>query len=200
MPSSLTLSFSCGGDTTCSMQGGIAAYVRSDAVREALTTLVLLVAYMLIGSLVMGFGQGLSADESVYFLMVSMSTVGYGDISPNTPVLKAFMIVWILVGIVVIFARISGVVVFFTQSLVTSGRDLIERLYPSVTIDIDGDGVADFKVPETALVYYAKNLLPSLTLMLLVQLIGAVGFIIVQPDWNFGDAFYHCMCTATTVG
>ena len=182
----------------CSMD--IAGFMRSEAVREALTTIALLVSYMTIGSIVMSLGQGLSVDESIYFLMVSMSTVGYDDISPNTPALKVFMVVWIIVGIVVIFSRISGIVVFFTQSIVSSGRDFMERLFPSVTIDIDGDGTADFKVPEAALIYYAKNLLPSLMLMLLVQLVSSVGFVLAQPDWNFGDAFYHCMCTATTVG
>ena len=34
-----------------------------------------------------------------------MSTVGYGDISPLTPGLRAFTILWIFVGIIFVFSQ-----------------------------------------------------------------------------------------------
>ena len=45
-------------------------------------------------------GQELSYWECVYFLMVTMSTVGYGDIACVTSIGRGFQVLFLLVGLV----------------------------------------------------------------------------------------------------
>jgi len=156
--------------------------------------------YCLIGGLVYGLEQDLSAVDAVYFCIVTMSTVGYGDISPDTDGLRAFTVIWILIGIVVVFSQVSLAVTMYTNVLTDWCRDRIEKANPPVLVDIDGNGAPDFAMPETALLYYSKNMLPSVSLILLMQFPFAAMFVALEDEWSFGDAYYHCLVTATTVG
>ena len=45
-------------------------------------------------------GQKLSYWDCVYFLMVTMSTVGYGDIACQTAIGRGFQVLFLLVGLV----------------------------------------------------------------------------------------------------
>eukprot|EP00659_Diplonema_papillatum_P010372 gene10372-15972_t len=47
-------------------------------------------------------GDGITFGDSVYFMVVTMSTVGYGDISPSTALGKVVMILLIMTAIVLI--------------------------------------------------------------------------------------------------
>merc|ERR1712087_605788 len=53
--------------------------------------------------------------------------------------------------------------------------------------------------PASSGVYYFKNLLPSLLLLLPVQLLFASLFTSLEA-WDFWTSLYHCFVTATTVG
>jgi len=156
--------------------------------------------YCLIGGLVYGFEQDLSAVDAIYFCIVTMSTVGYGDISPDTDGLRAFTVIWILIGIVAVFSQVSQAVTMYTNVLSEWCRDRIEKMYPPVLVDIDGNGSCDFAMPESPLLYYSKNLVPSVSLMFLMQFPFAAIFVALEEEWSFGDAYYHCLVTATTVG
>lgn len=52
------------------------------------------------------------------------------------------------------------------------GRQVLGRAFPPASVDIDGDGESDYKVPRHPMIYYAKNLLPSFVLMMTVQLLS----------------------------
>jgi hypothetical protein len=151
------------------------------------TNLLLLLFYIAIGGVVMSYGQGLSLNESVYFMMVTMSTVGYGDIAPETPGLKTFIVFWQILGLF-LFVRVSSLVVTFTKFTDAKGQMLLEWLFPPVYIDVDGDGTADFRLPDkSAAWFYTKNLLPQVLTMVLIQLVAAWVFFLVEPEWEFGD-------------
>ena len=49
-------------------------------------------------------GQALSYWDCVYFLMVTMSTVGYGDIYCQTAIGRGFQVLFLLVGLVSILS------------------------------------------------------------------------------------------------
>lgn len=80
----------------------------------ALTSTMLLMSYAILGSYVLGkdfsppIGDFISA---LYFAVVTMSTVGYGDITPHTPEARLFVISLILFGITVFATSLSAILV-----------------------------------------------------------------------------------------
>lgn len=76
---------------------------------------------------------------------------------------------------------------------------MLERYFPAHGVDLDGDGSSDFDKPPSPLKYYSKNLLPTVLLIVVVQMISA-GIYMALDGWDFGTAIYHCIVTATTVG
>lgn len=80
----------------------------------AAVSVLLLLGYAVFGSLVLG--QGFSPPittlaDAAYFSVVTMSTVGYGDIVPRTLDARLFVISIILLGITVFATSISAVIV-----------------------------------------------------------------------------------------
>jgi len=69
-------------------------------------TLVLLVGLLLAGTLVYSFLEGWSLVDALYFSVVTLATVGYGDLHPTTDVSKLFTIMYMLtgIGVLVVFA------------------------------------------------------------------------------------------------
>lgn len=141
-----------------------------------------------------------SVLDAVYFAHVTMSTVGYGDLSPSTPGSQAFTLLYIFVGVIVVFSRLADLLTGVTQPVFNFTHELLERKFPQKAIDIDGDGVADFRIPRHPLIYYGKALVGPVTLILGLQCAFAAAFWAVEDGWSYWSAFYHCIVTATTVG
>jgi voltage-gated potassium channel len=59
---------------------------------------------LLAGTLVYHSLEGWSYLDSLYFCVVSLATVGYGDLTPTTPVGRTFTIVYLINGIVILLA------------------------------------------------------------------------------------------------
>ena len=78
-------------------------------------------------------GQALSYWDCVYFLMVTMSTVGYGDIYCQTAIGRGFQVLFLLVGLVRFFKE------FFNKTL---GSGWLDNL--SNTFTKRGGAGADF--------------------------------------------------------
>ena len=122
--------------------------------------------------------------------IVTISTVGYGDISPSTPGMQVFTVFYILIGCGFVFAQLShafaGVLEAFTswvkrlinifdtteEGVDTTGdgkRDTHVAGRSSgmsgSAHDLTGDGHADFIDPPMAAVYWAQELLPAMLLL-----------------------------------
>ncbi len=69
-------------------------------------TLVLFLGLLATGTLIYPVLEGWSLLDSLYFSVVTLATVGYGDLHPVTDLGKAFTIFYILtgVGVLVVFA------------------------------------------------------------------------------------------------
>lgn len=77
-------------------------------------TLVLLVGLLVAGTVVYPVLEGWSILDSLYFSVVTLATVGYGDFHPVTDLGKLFTVLYILtgVGVLVVFAsRVVNVMV-----------------------------------------------------------------------------------------
>ncbi len=79
----------------------------------ALAAIVLLLVYGLLGSLILGQGFAppiVTLPQAVYFTVVTMSTVGYGDILPKSDDARLFVISLIVVGLTVFLTSLTAVV------------------------------------------------------------------------------------------
>ena len=66
-------------------------------------------ALLAVGTVVYSILEGWSLVDSLYFSVVTLATVGYGDLTPTTDVAKLFTIGYILTGIGIVAAFASEV-------------------------------------------------------------------------------------------
>jgi len=140
-----------------------------------------------------------SVVDAIYFGMVTMSTVGYGDLSPTTNFTYVYTIFNIFVGIIFVFPSISAAFTVLLDPPVTACQEKLEEWFPSEALDLDGDGETDLTMPRHPLLYYGKNMSPILVLVVMIQLISAAIFQSITGN-TYGLCLYHCIVTATTVG
>lgn len=68
------------------------------------------VVYIGIGVLAMMKLEKLGFLDSLYFSVVSLTTVGYGDITPETSLGKIFVMIYLIVGIGIIAALANNII------------------------------------------------------------------------------------------
>mmetsp|Transcript_23088 Transcript_23088/g.38199 ORF Transcript_23088/g.38199 Transcript_23088/m.38199 type:complete len:497 (+) Transcript_23088:223-1713(+) len=154
-----------------------------------------------------------SMVDAMYFTITTLSTVGYGDLSPSHTGTRIFVLVYVIFGCAFVFVILaemwSDVLHFFRQRFLLlvdkfdhTDSELSGRSagLSGKSVDISGDGYADLVLPPRAAVYWLQELLPTLVLLLSIQLLSALVFVLVEPDLDYGSAFYHCFITASTVG
>jgi voltage-gated potassium channel len=71
--------------------------------------LFLVIALLVIGTGFYHFSQGWGLIDSLYFSVITLTTVGYGDLSPVGAGSRLFTIAYVLVGIGVIFGFINTI-------------------------------------------------------------------------------------------
>ncbi len=61
-----------------------------------------------LGGLLLSIAEGISLSDAYYFCLVTMSTVGYGDIAPETTIGRLISVVVILVGVATFLAFVGN--------------------------------------------------------------------------------------------
>lgn len=84
----------------------VRSFLRNKEYRELLYTTIFLIA---LGTVSYRYLEKWSWLDSVYFSVVTLTTVGYGDISPQTDGGKIFTLFYILLGIGIILSFINAV-------------------------------------------------------------------------------------------
>tara|TARA_B100000949_G_C14181003_1_gene407494 strand:- start:635 stop:928 length:294 start_codon:yes stop_codon:yes gene_type:complete len=62
---------------------------------------------ILIGATVYHFAEGWDWIDAIYFSVITLTTVGYGDLSPQTDFGKIFTIIYLLTGVGLVFSFIN---------------------------------------------------------------------------------------------
>jgi len=84
----------------------ILSFLKDDEYRQLLYTTL---AILGLGTVVYRYLEGWSWIDSLYFSVITLTTVGYGDFSPSTDAGKLFTIFYIFVGIGVILSFVEAV-------------------------------------------------------------------------------------------
>ena len=152
--------------------------------------------------------------------MVTISTVGYGDISPSSPGSTAFTAFYMLFGIAIVFGLAGELFTAVTGSfsrmifvpVITALAKARRTRSPQESEDTRPDHANVRTGVLPALKFYAIELLPSLILgfsvcVLLSAYIFTLTEVVLDPpderraeELTFNDAIWHTWVTATTVG
>jgi hypothetical protein len=87
--------------------------------RDSRPTIVWAAVTLLGGMLFYHFVEGWSLIDAAYFCVVSLATVGYGDLTPTTPISRIFTMVYLVNGIGILLAFFDRIRVVRTQRLET---------------------------------------------------------------------------------
>ena len=162
---------------------------------------ILLLVYLSFGVLIYSFNRGdFVANEThpvvdaLYFCIVTMCTIGYGDITPNSTATKLFSVLFVLVGFGFIDILLTGMVSYVL--------DLQENyLLRNVK------GVGEKKEPARSYIIDVKKgrmrirMKVALALGVVVLCIGiGVGVMHFVESLGWLDSFYLSVMSVTTVG
>lgn len=81
-------------------------FLKDKEYQDLLITTAIIIGF---GSVMFHYLEGWSWIDSVYFSVITLTTVGYGDFSPQTDEGKIFTIFYIFIGIGIILSFINTV-------------------------------------------------------------------------------------------
>tara|TARA_B110000971_G_scaffold45555_1_gene45568 strand:+ start:235 stop:534 length:300 start_codon:yes stop_codon:yes gene_type:complete len=91
----------------------ILSFLRDEEYRELLVTTFFVI---LVGSTIYHYLENWSWVDAIYFSVVTLTTVGFGDFAPKTDGGKIFTIFYIIIGI--------GIILSFINTLYEHYRDM----------------------------------------------------------------------------
>lgn len=170
--------------------------VRAALLTRAATCLIATACFVALFAGIFAVGEGWGAVDSIYFVIVTISTVGYGDLSPSSVGTRYLAVAMILLGVCFIFPLLASGVESMLGPATRAARRALGRAFPlhQVAVDLDGDGEDDYSVPQHTVLFYGRNLLPSLALNLLVQLSFSAIFTLPHvAGLHYSHAMYYCL-------
>ena len=84
----------------------IVSFLQDEEYRDLLLTTMIIIG---IGSIVYRYLEGWAWIDCIYFCVITLTTIGYGDFSPQTVPGKIFTMFYILVGLGIILSFINTV-------------------------------------------------------------------------------------------
>lgn len=87
--------------------------------RQVLALFTLTCSLIACATLFYRWAEGWNLIDAAYFSVITISTVGYGDLAPQTPIGKIFTMGYILIGLGMFVATASAV----ADAIITCRRD-----------------------------------------------------------------------------
>lgn len=163
--------------------------------------IALLITHFAYGVLAMMLLEDWSVFDSIYFVIVTFTTVGYGDLSPKTKYSKIFVILYALVSICIASSYLAYFVGLFIDeqeevlvSAILTGKNEDEESNrpkdPEEQIKIATEGIGESELQSMTL---------SILLLIVVFVSGVFIFVHIE-NLSFLDAIYTTIISSTTVG
>jgi len=156
---------------------------------------LIMVVYLLGGAIMFMYLESWGFWESLYFCVITISTVGYGDMTPTTVFKKIFTLFYLYIGIAFI-ASIVGAWVGIVLGKVID-EDMPDKE------DADNNDATPGETPTAKEERYFRQDFGEICRALgVVGLLGCIGTIVYACNENMStvDAVYFCMITLATVG
>eukprot|EP00931_Biecheleriopsis_adriatica_P074719 TRINITY_DN48724_c0_g1_i1.p1 TRINITY_DN48724_c0_g1~~TRINITY_DN48724_c0_g1_i1.p1 ORF type:complete len:633 (+),score=140.18 TRINITY_DN48724_c0_g1_i1:48-1946(+) len=156
-----------------------------------------LIAWILLPPFVLcSFTESWMFYEALYFAVVTLSTVGYGDLGPSTPHMKLFTAVYILLSVVVM----AFVLMDLLEAALAAHEQRVKKALARKT---SADSVAKRKssldVKAKTNRAFISRMLLSLLLLFVPVLVGTL-FSHLWDGHTLVDSLYWAVVTVTTVG
>ncbi|CAG5117725.1 unnamed protein product [Candidula unifasciata] len=126
-----------------------------------------------------------SFGQALFFASTIVTTIGYGRVTPLSDAGKAFSIFFAILGIPLTLVLFSACV----ERLMIPTRHLLYWLY--------GKLGHLYKVLHIQVLHLAIILCIHVVFFMLIP---AAIFAILEPGWNYLDAFYYCFISLSTIG
>lgn len=84
----------------------LVSFLKDEEYRDLLFTTSIIIG---LGSVVYHYLEGWSWIDAIYFSIITLTTIGYGDFSPQTDEGKLFTIFYIIMGIGIILSFVNTV-------------------------------------------------------------------------------------------
>lgn len=140
---------------------------------------VILLLYLAVGTGVYAWREGWSFWNSLYFCIISLLTVGYGDLSPTSNSMKIFTVFFVYVGLAFVAGTV-GLLVGRTLASVTEDDDLVPSKKWGMSQNV-------------------REVVGAVVVMIVLGSIGTA-FYYSNEELSIVDAFYFSMITLATVG
>ena len=90
--------------------------------RDSRPVLIWALSTLLLGTVVYHWLEGWNFLDALYFCVISLATIGYGDFTPTTQLARAFTIVYVINGIVILLTLFDRIRIVRTQRLTGSAK------------------------------------------------------------------------------
>lgn len=148
--------------------------------------LIVLLFYFLVVLFYLEDEKDWTVVDCIYFITVTITTVGYGDETPDNDIARGVTIAVIFFGLMVVFGLVNDFALFVMEYAEKTAKAIANRK-PSVK----EKAIDPYK-------FIKKR--AKIVLVVLCVMVGGSLFLMESEGWNFLDAFYFCVVTTTTVG
>lgn len=157
----------------------------------------LIMMYMSVG--VLGFSfifERWSVRDAIYFSVVTFSTVGYGDIKPESDGGKMFSCAFAFLGIGIIGIALG----YVGQNLIQAQVLAMQRKSQDDEDDnLRGESPAGIEPKHSPWINFARAILLFFLPLTTMLVVGSV-IVGYSEGWSWIDSFYWCVMTGTSVG
>jgi len=171
----------------------------------------LLAVWLLWGAAMFSKLLNLSYGDGMYYCVISLLTIGLGDITPNSDATRGLSLVYSLTGVMIlglIIAMIGGVSISSSAPVYFWNKVEADRkkLYNKLRVKSNRISSEDsFKMirsirKHSRKIAHRTSSLVTLVIFITFWLIGALIFHFAEDNWGYFDAVYFCFLCLLTIG
>lgn len=136
-----------------------------------------------------------AVEDSMYFTVVTLTTVGYGDMTPSTPCGRLFMSAFAIVGIAILAVAISVIGSRFVETQMLLIEDN-KKNNDNVVLGKIGERTPNTNADGSAMPL--QQILKYISLI--VFFVSGAWFLFRGDDWTLIKLMYFIVATSTTIG